>query len=1322
MWKWLRNTKIASATGFLILIALIWFVGPFVGLSSSEARFSCIFAVMLVWVFSLMVGRLLTEHAGKLLEKVLRREADEAVMAASSDKRAEVTRLRQRMLSAIDTLKTSKIGKARGRAALYELPWYMIIGHPAAGKSSAILHSGLTFPFGDKHAVHGVGGTRDCDWFFSTEGVLLDTAGRYSTQREDRSEWLAFLKLLKKYRSKAPVNGILVAISFPELVQHRSEQFSLYARQVRERINEIDDAFGIKVPVYLLFTKIDLLGGFAQFFEDLTEEDRQKVWGATLSHDQGAAFDAKRVVCQQFDELYRGLTQLGTEKLTNSRVGEKRPAWFAFPIEFNGTRDAISRFVELLFQDDPYHSKPLLRGFYFTSALQEGVPRIAAGNRVSAQFDLSRPGFDAAQLPISNGFFLRKLFSEVLFPDQHLVTRQLRTGNNRARVAGIAAGIAALTLLTGGLTWSYVGNQKLIVSAEEELQVYRKQAQAADLSEKLEALQVLQLRLEQLYQYRKEGKPFYLGMSLYQGNKLEQVLRTEYFAGVKTVMLLPVQENLERSLATLRVSPVTETAESAIPPTPTMSPAEAAAPAKKVPSGMRRQSGANLPVIPIGYDLLPKHEDGKARHAPYIVSGRREFELDRARPASARPGTRDTANLERISTLRTGTAKVALSGAANKPQALGQQSLDEGYNALKTYLMLEQKEKMDVAHLSDQIPKYWRSWLEANKGAASQDEINRLAERVVAFYVSQIAEPDLPLIESRPELVATSREVLRGALHRLSASERVYNELKARANTQFPPLTVGRILNNFNLSIVAGSHAVPGAFTREAWEKYFRSALIEASKGEIKGDDWVLASTTADDLGRSGNAERNRAELEALYKAEYTSEWKKFLQGVAIQDFGSLENAVEALGHLSDAKTSAVKLIFATAAYETAWDNPSQLTASIQSAKSSMIEQTEKLVLGNVGVQTPVSSVSPLGEVGSKFAALAAMTGAVGDTRAPLAVYLDALAKLKTKLAQVAASGDSDAAARQLMQVTLSDNGSELVEALAQVDNVLLANASEETKEIARPLLVRPLTQTYATLIPAVERNINHVWQDEVLGAWRALANKYPFADSANEASTAEIAKFMRPTEGILSKFIEKNLAGLLIRRGDVWVPRTWANLGVRFNPAFMSAITRLSNAGNSVIFDGDGARFELQPIPTPGIREILVEVDGQALHYRNGPQPWTGFSWPNPANPNVQASRIQVVSFSGVSTSVANHTGRLSLMRLLAQAKADDPTNPTVQLEWRFKRGSAGLEQVSIGGRRFSGNDDSDVVRFNFRMVSGTNPLSLSNLRHMTLPEKITN
>jgi len=196
---WYRNPKVLSALTFLILIGLIWFVGPFIGLPSREARFLWIFLLMLLWVVILMTGKIIRDRSANLLEKVLRRNADDAVVSATPEQRAEVSLLRQRLLAAIETLKTSSLGKSRGKAALYDLPWYMLVGHPSAGKSCAILHSGLKFPITGKGAVavQGIGGTRNCDWFFSTEGVLLDTAGRYSTQSEDRAEWIEFLQLLK---------------------------------------------------------------------------------------------------------------------------------------------------------------------------------------------------------------------------------------------------------------------------------------------------------------------------------------------------------------------------------------------------------------------------------------------------------------------------------------------------------------------------------------------------------------------------------------------------------------------------------------------------------------------------------------------------------------------------------------------------------------------------------------------------------------------------------------------------------------------------------------------------------------------------------------------------------------------------------------------------------------------------------------------------------------------------------------------------------------------------------------------------------------------
>src|SRR6185503_14461788 len=123
--------------------------------------------------------------------------------------REQIVQIEQEFAAAVDSLKRSKLGKGvPGQSALYALPWYVVIGPPAAGKTTAITASGLDFPLG-ANRVRGIGGTRNCDWFFSTSAILLDTAGRYTTASEDRDEWLKFLGLLKRYRRRAPVNGVI---------------------------------------------------------------------------------------------------------------------------------------------------------------------------------------------------------------------------------------------------------------------------------------------------------------------------------------------------------------------------------------------------------------------------------------------------------------------------------------------------------------------------------------------------------------------------------------------------------------------------------------------------------------------------------------------------------------------------------------------------------------------------------------------------------------------------------------------------------------------------------------------------------------------------------------------------------------------------------------------------------------------------------------------------------------------------------------------------------------------------------------------------------
>ncbi|HRN61118.1 MAG TPA: type VI secretion system membrane subunit TssM, partial [Luteimonas sp.] len=97
----------------------------------------------LVWGVVWAVRRHRARRAEAKLDDMMRDQADKAVAQAKPAARADTEILRGKMLDAVKAIKGSRLGHARGSAALYELPWYVIIGNPAAGKSTAVLNSGL---------------------------------------------------------------------------------------------------------------------------------------------------------------------------------------------------------------------------------------------------------------------------------------------------------------------------------------------------------------------------------------------------------------------------------------------------------------------------------------------------------------------------------------------------------------------------------------------------------------------------------------------------------------------------------------------------------------------------------------------------------------------------------------------------------------------------------------------------------------------------------------------------------------------------------------------------------------------------------------------------------------------------------------------------------------------------------------------------------------------------------------------------------------------------------------------------------------------------
>ncbi|CAD6509934.1 type VI secretion system membrane subunit TssM [Paraburkholderia sabiae] len=1241
----LTSRRTLSVVGVLALAAVLFVAADFFQIDPvwpAVAVGALVALLIVVWIVKRIRIRRANSKLGEMLEQQAQVGNDTAVAAstpAAPRRQADLDVLRTRLVDAVKTIKTSKIGQTSGGSALYELPWYIVIGNPAAGKSSAVLNSGLQFPFADKNdaVVHGIGGTRNCDWFFTTEGILLDTAGRYSVHEEDRTEWLGFLGLLKRFRPKAPINGIIVTASIAELTGSKPEFAINLAKNLRQRVQELTEKLEVFAPVYVMFTKADLITGFTEFFSGNERHEYDRVWGATLPYQPDEKRDVVAAFDQHFEDLYEGLKEISVAQLSISRGNKLSPGQLSFPLEFSTIKPALRAFIATLFENNPFQYKPIFRGFYFTSALQEGETNSAAAQRIANRFGLSSDALPKPQSAFSkNGFFLRDLFSKVIFADRQTVRQFASPAKARLRVATFFGFVVILALALGGWTWSTIGNQQLAANVQADLDnVVRMQQGRNDLQSRLQAMDVLEDRIEQLEQFRRE-RPLSVSLGLYQGDRLEQRLLTEYYNGIKQIMLTPVSQSLASFL-------------------------------KDVDS----------------------HPDQLApmTHAP--DSG--------AIPVSAH-------------TAMTSAAQGGLYSDASPT------NVEDAYNALKTYLMLSDKRHVETAHLTDQVARFWRGWLEQNRGNMPRDEMIKSAERMITFYLSRVSDDDWPMIDANLSLVDQTRDNLRRVVRGMPARQRVYEEIKARASTRFAPMTIARIVGDNNAGVIAGSYAIPGTFTRDAWFQYVQPAIRDAATKELQAKDWVLNTSARDDLTLEGSPEQIQKTLVGMYKTEYAQHWQKFMQGIAVQSFGNFNQAVDAMNRLGDPQDSPIRKVLETAYEQTSWDNPSLANVALKSAQGGVVNWVKQWFS-----RTPASQVNanidingkpvdlPMGPVGADFAGLARIVVKNGDVSL-LRGYMDSLSKVRTRFNVLKNQGDPGPGARQLMQQTLDGNGSELADSLKYVDEQMLTGLTDAQRKALRPLLVRPLMQAYAVVIQPASAEVNKVWNAQVYQPFQAsLASKYPFAGDAKvEAGASEIAQIFGP-DGAVAKFVGTTLGPLAVRRGDTLTARTWGDMGLALTPDFTNGFARWvaplagGAAGGAQASSEPQTVFQILPQPSSGTTEYTIAIDGQQLRYRNTPPQWTNFVWPNPSG--SPGATLSATTFDGRTIQLVNEPGRYGLEKLINSAQRKRRPDGTFDLEW-----TQGNVNVAVSMR---------IISTSQATASGDAPQQQS-LRGLKLPSSI--
>jgi type VI secretion system protein ImpL len=401
------------------------------------------------------------------------------------------------------------------------------------------------------------------------------------------------------------------------------------------------------------------------------------------------------------------------------------------------------------------------------------------------------------------------------------------------------------------------------------------------------------------------------------------------------------------------------------------------------------------------------------------------------------------------------------------------------------------------------------------------------------------------------------------------------------------------------------------------------------------------------------------------------------MQGIGIAEFKDFDDAVVRMNRLGDANDSPLRALLIAINKQTVWDNPgasSRLSSSATSGlriwfRRTILRQSDTVSGTGMSTGTSASSSdgekSPMGPIGKAFEGFAKLM--TGNETAPALInsYFDTLGKLRSRLNTIRTQGAPGPGARKLMQDTLSNEGSELNAALALVDDQLMTGLEESQRSTLRPLLLRPLVQTFSILIPATETEVNNVWKVQVYDPFRnTIGRQYPFSLSADvDAAASDVATIFGPT-GAVAAFNKDTLGTLVIQRGNVLEPRRWAGMGITLSPVLVSGYGEWVSGQQIGAAAGqqDTTIFQILPSPAIGAVEYTVEIDGQTLRYRNTPPQWETFQWPNASG--IPGARVSAVTGDGRTIDLINAPGPNGFNRLMQEASIT-PSMDGHKLTW---------------------------------------------------------
>lgn len=451
---------------FVLTLVAIWWAGPWLVINEKQPLGSIVARLAVSTIFVLATGAVWGLAQYRKLRGFTSQMAREQEMNEDPTKLL-IERQEQHLNSVMKSMKES----LNTYDYLYAQPWFLVLGVENAGKTSLINRSGQKFAFSSVMRASGrtAENPYSVDWWIGDDAVLIDPDGELLTQKgadgsdgdAERRLWMHFVEWLESTRSRRPLNGVVLALDIASLVTDPVSERKAYASLIRARLRELMETLSTRLPVYIALTKLDLLLGFEPFFRPFTQAQRDEILGFTFTLKSVEDLDSW---LDEFDKGYGGFVSRINAHLPRALVQcrdkEQRSAIYSFSRQIAGAHSVLREFFVDALASDQFSTSALVRGVYFTSVYQQGVPIDAYVDGASRRYGLMESINSAQKSENSTTYFSNSLFHKIIYPEAGLASDNFRVAKQKRRITALSVVACSLAsfLLVGSWQKFYEQN------------------------------------------------------------------------------------------------------------------------------------------------------------------------------------------------------------------------------------------------------------------------------------------------------------------------------------------------------------------------------------------------------------------------------------------------------------------------------------------------------------------------------------------------------------------------------------------------------------------------------------------------------------------------------------------------------------------------------------------------------------------------------------------------------------------------------------------------------------------------------------------------